>query len=149
MWDFHRTECGGHLWTQHPVLINTSTASTGSLNLDRKNWTWKENASFTCRLVIFTQLQHYDLLWVSVVYFVFWSFRHAGGRYLSMSSSRSRIFDDVWRGEEIWRGAINWNTPERHCLHIHLHPPAGRKCTTWPPSHSSQAAASSPRMHGN
>lgn len=24
--------------------------------------------------------------------------RHAGGRYLSMSSSRSRIFDDVWRG---------------------------------------------------
>lgn len=38
------------------------------------------------------------------------SFRHAGGRYLSMSSSRSRIFDDVWRGRRKLGGAITWST---------------------------------------
>ena len=32
--------------------------------------------------------------------FLYFPVRHAGGRYLSMSSSRSRIFDDVWRGED-------------------------------------------------
>lgn len=43
--------------------------------------------------------------WTSII------FRHTGGRYLSMSSSRSRIFDDVWRqrGEVTSKGAVNWS----------------------------------------
>lgn len=37
--------------------------------------------------------------------------RNTGGRYLSMSSSRSRIFDDVWYGRgRTWKGAINRST---------------------------------------